>query len=78
MQKLSRFAQAIFPRPPAAEPSLHDLREWLERARQFRRRVQELRAIAETITDSDTKSGVLAAAEHYARFAARGSDTFGQ
>ncbi|MGO8916287.1 MAG: hypothetical protein ACLQJR_10300 [Stellaceae bacterium] len=55
--------------PSAAEPSLHDLREWLERARQFRGRIQELRALAETIADPDTKSGVLAAAENYARLA---------
>jgi hypothetical protein len=46
-----------------------ELNEWPERARQFRRRVQELRAIAATITDPDTRSGVLAAAESYARWA---------
>jgi hypothetical protein len=45
------------------------LDEWLQRARLFRRRVEELRAVAEAIADPDTRSGVLAAAEIYARFA---------
>ncbi len=44
-------------------------RERLERARELRRRVQELNAIALTIADRDAKSGVLAAAETYARLA---------
>ena len=45
------------------------LRQCLDRVRQYRAYAQELRAIAETIADPDAKSGMVAAAESYARLA---------
>ncbi len=45
------------------------LRHCVERVRQCRVYAQELRALAETIADPDAKSGVVAAAESYARWA---------